>query len=379
MSVAGRADVGIVGAGIVGLALAVAFSERGLRVVVFDREERPVGASVRNFGLVWPMGQQRGPRWQRALRSRARWLELGKKAGFHVAENGSLHLAETELELQVLREFLEQQAPPDFQGELLNHRDLALRSPAVRADRLAGGLWSPHEMTVDGREALPAVWRWLAAERGVTVLPDAAVSHVAMPAVHTARGVWEVDRLFVCTGAELRLLYPEVFRAAGVTNCKLQMWRTAPQAGGWRLGPSLCGGLTLLHYPAFSACSSLPALRTGFERTHAEYIEHGIHVLVSQNSLGEVVLGDTHHYGLTQDPFLHERLDQLVRDYLVTFAQVPVITPSERWFGIYAKLAGATELIAHPEPGVTIVNALGGNGMTLSFGLAEEIAGGLLG
>ena len=96
------------------------------------------------------------------------------------------------------------------------------------------------------------------------------------------------------------------------------------------------------------------------------------------NGVYEVVLGDTHHYGLTHDPFLHERLDQLVRDYLATFAQVPVITPSERWFGVYAKLAGATEIIAQPEPGVTVVNALGGNGMTLSFGLADEIAGGTL-
>lgn len=373
-TVAGRADVGIVGAGIVGLALAVVLSERGHKVVIFDREERPVGASIRNFGLVWPMGQPRGQLWQRALRSRARWLDLGRRAGFHVAESGSLHLAANELEAGVLREFLTRQAPPDFQGEFLQGKALARKSPAARADRMAGGLWSPHELTVDGREALPAIGRWLVAERGVTVLHDAAVSRLAPPAVFTAQGVWEVDRLFVCTGSELRLLYPDVLRSAGVTNCKLQMWRTAPQADGWRLGPSLCGGLTLLHYPAFAACPSLAALRSGFERTHAEYLAHGIHVLVSQNSLGEVVLGDTHHYGLTHDPFLHERLDRLVRDYLATFAQVPEVTATERWFGIYARRAGATEFVARPEPGVTLVNALGGNGMTLSFGLAEELA-----
>ncbi len=374
MNIVGKAEIGIVGAGIVGTALAVAFSERGKKVVVWDREERPVGASIRNFGLVWPMGQPPGALWRRALRSRERWLELSRTAGFAAVENGSLHIATTEMEAKVLGEYMTQPELTGFQGELWDSSTIRAKAPGARADAATAGLWSPHEVTVDGREALPALWRWLTLEGRATVISDAAVSRIEMPAVHTAQGVWEVDEVYVSTGADLRILYPDTLRSAGITNCKLQMWRTPAQPGGWRIGPTLCGGLTLLHYAAFANCPSLPKLRSGFEHTHPEYLANGIHVLASQNALGEVVLGDTHHYGLTHDPFLHENLDALVRRYLETFAVMPDTRVQERWFGIYAKKAGATEFIAHPEPGVTVVNGLGGNGMTLSFGLAEELA-----
>jgi hypothetical protein len=52
---------------------------------------------------------------------------------------------------------------------------------------------------------------------------------------------------------------------------------------------------------------------------------------------------------------------------------------SETWNGIYAKMThGETEFIHKPQAGVTIVNGMGGAGMTLSFGLAEEIINGSL-
>ncbi len=47
-----HADLAVVGAGIIGLAHALAAAKRGLSVIVFDRNEQAVGASVRNFGLV---------------------------------------------------------------------------------------------------------------------------------------------------------------------------------------------------------------------------------------------------------------------------------------------------------------------------------------
>ena len=67
-----RFDLAVVGAGILGLAHALAAVRRGLSVVVIDRDAQANGASVRNFGFVTVTGQRAGAHWRRARRSRRR-------------------------------------------------------------------------------------------------------------------------------------------------------------------------------------------------------------------------------------------------------------------------------------------------------------------
>src|ERR1017187_7687772 len=98
-------DDAIIGAGILGLAHAYQLARRGRRVIIFERNRRATGASVRNFGMLWPIGQPFGPRRTLAVRSLEIWLEVLAASGLWHERTGSLHLAYRDDEAQVIRDF----------------------------------------------------------------------------------------------------------------------------------------------------------------------------------------------------------------------------------------------------------------------------------
>jgi FAD dependent oxidoreductase TIGR03364 len=248
------------------------------------------------------------------------------------------------------------------------------KTSAVKQAGLKGALWSSTELNVDPREAIRAIPGWLHQTYGVELHFQTLVTGIHLPIIETTRGQWQAERVFVCSGADFETLYPQHYADAGLTRCKLQMLRTRPQPSGWALGPNLCAGLSLYQYQkTFGDLSSFAAMKQRIESEMPFYIEYGIHLLVSQTRYGEVTIGDSHEYGLTFDPFDRADINQAIMDYLHTFAQLPTFEIAETWHGIYPLVKGKREVILHPEPDVTVVNGLGGSGMTLSFGLAEEV------
>jgi D-hydroxyproline dehydrogenase subunit beta len=368
-----RADVAVVGAGIVGLAFAWEAARRGRSVVLFDRTTVPRGASVRNFGTIWAIGQPPGPDYARALRGRARWLELRTAAGLWVEECGSLHVVYHADEAAVLREFAAAAPARGVACEYLTPAEAVRRFPAVNPVGLAGALHSPAELAVDPPAALARLPHFLAERFGVHLRLGTAVTEIEMPRVLTASGeTWHADRAFVCTGTDFETLFPDTFAASGIRRCKLQMMKTRPQPGGWRLGPLLAGGLTLCHYKAFEGCPTLGAVRERVAATMPEYVRYGIHVLAAQNDRGEVIIGDSHEYDADITPFDKPEIDELVLTYLQRMTILPDWTAAARWHGVYAKHPTRSFVTFEPHPGCTIAVAPGGAGMTLAFGLAED-------
>lgn len=83
-------DLVVVGAGIVGLSVALAAVRKGKTVAVIERNSKAVGASIRNFGYVTVTGQKAGDHWARARRARDVWAEVAAEAGIEIIHQGSV-------------------------------------------------------------------------------------------------------------------------------------------------------------------------------------------------------------------------------------------------------------------------------------------------
>lgn len=362
-------DVLVIGRGIVGLAHALAAARLGLRTAVIDRETGAVGASVRNFGFVTVTGQQAGITWRRARRARDVWAEVAEPAGIAVQHRGLLMVARRPEALAVLEEFA---AGPMGQGcRVLRGADL----PAPIRHGHAGGLDSPHELRVESRDAVPRLAAWLANAHGVHFLPRATVCGVEPGEVCTSTGRITAEKIVVAPGPDLVTLFPEAYARRRVTLCKLHMLRVA--APGWRLPAAIMSDLGLVRYLGYRS-PALPALRARLMAEQPEFLADGIHLIAVQGADGSLVVGDSHHYADSPDPFQPRDVDDRILAELSAVLDIPTPDVIERWTGVYPS-GPETAFIEAVRPGVRLVNVTSGTGASTAFAIAEETISELLG
>jgi FAD dependent oxidoreductase TIGR03364 len=370
MSVLKHFDVAVVGGGIVGLAHAWMAARRGLSVVVCERSAAARGASVRNFGMVWPIGQPAGELQEIALRSRDLWLELHTQGAVQVEECGSIHLAHHADELAVLEEFCALQS---HSVTMLTAGQVQEKSALANPDGLQGGMYSDSELRVDPRTASARIAEWLQSQLKVDVRFRTQVTAVTDGQLSLSDGTqFRAERTIVCSNDDLVTLFPEVLQNSGLTLCKLQMLKvrqTNVTSGGV---PHIASGLTLRHYTAFAGCPSLQKLKQRIAGDSPELDEFGIHVMASQFPNGDVVLGDSHEYDERITPFNSESIDDLILRELRKVIRMDNWNVTERWFGVYAKHPEQPVVSREVQPGCHVFVGTGGAGMTMAFGLADH-------
>ena len=75
----------------------------------------------------------------------------------------------------------------------------------------------------------------------------------------------------------------------------------------------------------------------GSSASSGEHLANGVHLIVVQSADGSLVVGDSHHYAATPDPFAPEAVDELILDELRHVSwRCRSRVVRERWTGIYA-------------------------------------------
>jgi len=181
----------VIGAGIAGLATARALAVRGYMVKVIERNERAIGASIRNFGMILPVGQPDGKYFNRAMASRGIWKQVCTDAKIGYDEAGSLQLAYADDEWEVLQEL----------SKIYKHRGYTIlkpdetikKSPAVIEENLKGSLYSKDEIIVDPRQAIAGITAWLSEKYNVQFVWGKAATDVCYPTVYSGKEAFEAD------------------------------------------------------------------------------------------------------------------------------------------------------------------------------------------
>lgn len=361
----------IVGAGILGLAHAVAALDAGYRVTVLEQDAAATTASVRNFGHVGA-SVQAGDLGELAQESLPIWLDLVQRAGVEARRSGTLAVARSAAEAAVLEELIAERAPEGARmltGAAAAER-LRIDAGNAAAARIRGGLLLPADITANPRTAVARIAAWVDAHERGEVRFSTTVHGVDTGVVETSRGRFVADEVIVATGHLVGRLFPELAEAGGVRECALQMARVrAPHAMG--LGPAVLTGTSMLRYGRFAGPAA-DALRAELLSERPEFAEIEANVMFTQQADGTLLVGDSHATHAAAPPFLDERWSQILLDEAASVLGAPRLEVLERWQGLYATSSAGDLLLAHPAPGVTVITLTTGIGMTVSLGLGAR-------
>ncbi|KPA96291.1 TIGR03364 family FAD-dependent oxidoreductase [Pseudomonas asplenii] len=373
-----HSDILIVGAGILGLSHAYASARRGLKVRVFERSATPLGASIRNFGQALVTGQPPGVMLDLARASREIWGHWSQHAGFELKRNGSYLFARSEAEEHLLEAFCAGRAREHgYRVKLLQGRALA---------DLHGGQFSHHRAALHGlddqqlysREAIPTLIDYLRRELGVEFHFSTLIREVESGQLHSTAGTFRGTQIVVCSGHDYQTLLAESLATLQPSICRLQMLRARPLPSGLDLQHAVLTGLSCVHYGAFADLPEAAAIRAQIQHESPHLQEHGIHLLISPTPHGELIIGDSHHYGSDPSPFNAEQVD----NWMLELAEHTLgckVQVLERWQGVYGAKGPGPFSFLQAAPGVHAALMHTGVGMSVGPAMAEANIATLLG
>ncbi len=276
-------DLIVVGAGILGLSAAIQAQEQGLKVCIFEKNAKPVGATRRNFGMVGTSTLTHPEQqWRKyALETRSFYQRIQTETDISFEQRQGVYLANTALEWQVLNEFAERANSYQIPVHLFSHEELVTQFSYLNpAQQFQGGLVFEEDYSVEPHVVGQRLLAY-AQSQGVEIYTNACVVQTQYQQgscqVRLASGeTYRANKVLICHGEVIDVLYPDLLQSLNLKRCGLQMALTQPFHQ--KLNASLYSGLSISRYPAFEICPShaelVKASQQGFIK------EFGIHILI---------------------------------------------------------------------------------------------------
>jgi FAD dependent oxidoreductase TIGR03364 len=242
----------------------------------------------------------------------------------------------------------------------------------LRTDTAAGAMYSPHELRVESRTALPRLAAWLAEAHQVSFFYGEAALEVSGNGVTTSARQLHAQRVVLCPGTDLTGVARPWLAHHALQLTRLQMLRLRPEPG-FRLPAAVMGDLSLIRSAGYAKLAPTEALRTQLQAELPETLAAGIHLIAVQSDDGSLVVGDSHHDHASPDPFASDAVDQLILAQVTETLALRHCAVAERWTGVYPTGHSADCLIEAPEPGLRVVLVTSGTGASTAFGLAEDV------
>lgn len=368
-------DLIVVGAGILGTSHALQAARSGRSVLVLEKDNRPVNATVRNFGQAVPSGLS--GKWHEYGRVGVNlYKEIQQKFDISVRPFGSVYVASDAEELEILHEAQSIFNDKDYPNELLSIEKTRAAYPYLRKEYVKGSLFFPDDVSVEPDRMIYQLLQYAQSEYGITYQPNTAVvdcipTQDGVEIVTTGKQRFAGSKVVICSGDEFRLLFPETFANSGLVVSKLQMMQTNPIPIAMK--GNILTGLTIRRYESFEECPSFAKLTVPEHYTDLK--KWGIHILFKQALDGSIIVGDSHEYAsATQTNDLGFDLKEHVNELMLAEAErivdFRVRDLRTTWAGFYAQ--HKDDIFEHDlAENLHIVTGIGGKGMTSSLGYAE--------
>lgn len=370
-------DLIIVGSGILGTAHAYHAANKGLKVLILEKDNFPVSSTVRNFGQAVPSGMA-GKWFGYGVKSLKFYQDIQQQADISLRKNGSIYIASDEDEWLLANELYNHHQTTGYQCNLLSKRQCLDMYPELKVDYVKGAIYFPEEVSVEANQLIYKLLGFLKEQKNVNVKYNSLVisceERYDEVVVRTASDEqFFASKILVCSGYNFNILFPKIFQTSGLIVSKLQMLQTIPMSNVLLAG-NILTGLSIRRYESFETLPSYKNITT--PEHYAELKKWGIHILFKQAIDGSIIIGDSHEYapvGKTDELGFDtkELIDELILKEAQRIVHFPVRKIARKWAGFYAQ---------HPDEifeyqvsdNIHICTGIGGKGMTSSLGFAED-------